>query len=48
MEVTPEMFEMLEGIYEPPVPAELEGSVLSVSHDGREVAPAAEEPDAVQ
>jgi predicted kinase len=48
MEVTPEMFEMLEGVYEPPVPAELEGAVLSVSHDGREVAPAAEEPEAAQ
>lgn len=49
MEVTPEMFEMLEGVYEPPVPAELEGAVLSVvSHDGRDVAPAAEEPEAVQ
>ena len=48
MEVTPQMFEMLEGIYEPPVPAELEGAVLSVSHDGRDVAPAAEEPEAVQ
>jgi predicted kinase len=47
-EVTPEMFEMLEGIYEPPVPTELEGSVLNVSHDGREAAPAAEEPGAVQ
>jgi hypothetical protein len=29
--VTPEMFEMLEAIYEPPVPAELEGAVLSAS-----------------
>lgn len=48
MEVTPEMFEMLEGIYEPPVPAELEGAVLSAGHDGREVAPATEEPQAVQ
>ena len=48
MEVTPEMFEMLEGIYEPPVPAELEGAVLSVGHDGREVAPAAEEREAAQ
>ncbi len=33
MEVTPEMFEMLEAIYEPPVPAELEGVVLSASDD---------------
>ena len=31
LEVTPEMFEMLEAIYEPPGPAELEGAVLSVS-----------------
>jgi predicted kinase len=48
MEVTPEMFEMLEGIYEPPVPAELEGAALSVSHDGGDAAPAAEEPEAVR
>ena len=34
MEVTPEMFEMLEAIYEAPVPAELEGAVLSVTDDG--------------
>ena len=33
MEVTPEMFEMLEAIYEPPVPAELEGAVRSASDD---------------
>lgn len=31
MEVTPAMFQMLEAIYEPPAPAELEGAVLSVS-----------------
>jgi hypothetical protein len=43
MEVTPEMFEMLEAIYEPPVPAELEGAVLSVD-DGVTAAPAAEQP----
>jgi predicted kinase len=48
MEVTPEMFEMLEGVYEPPVPAELEGAVLSVSHDDRDLAPAAEATEAVQ
>jgi predicted kinase len=30
-EVTPEMFQMLEAVYEPPTPAELEGAVLSVS-----------------
>jgi hypothetical protein len=34
MEVTPpQMVEMLEAIYEPPAPAELEGAVLSVSDD---------------
>jgi predicted kinase len=30
-EVTPEMFELLEGLYEAPGPAELEGAVLSAS-----------------
>jgi hypothetical protein len=48
MEVTPEMFELLEGVYEPPAPAELEGAVLSVSHGGTDAPPAAEEPEAVQ
>jgi predicted kinase len=49
MEVTPEMFEMLEGVYEPPEPAELESAVLSVSDDdGRTAAPAAEQPEAVR
>ena len=33
MEVTPQMFEMLEAIYEPPVPAELEGAVLRAGDD---------------
>ena len=47
MEVTPEMFEMLEAIYEPPEPAELEGAVLNVSDDGRAAAPAAGQPEAV-
>jgi predicted kinase len=47
MEVTPEMFEMLEAIYEPPAPEELEGAVLSVSDDGRAAAPAAAQPEAV-
>ena len=37
MEVTPEMFEMLEGIYEPPEPGELESAVQSVSDEGRTV-----------
>lgn len=30
-EVTPEMFDLLEGLYEPPGPAELEGAVLGGS-----------------
>ena len=47
MEVTPEMFEMLEAIYEPPVPAELEGAVLSASDDETAAALAAEQPEAV-
>jgi predicted kinase len=47
MEVTPEMFEMLEAIYEPPAPAELEGAVLSVSDDARAAAPGAAQPEAV-
>jgi len=47
MEVTPEMFEMLEGIYEPPVAAELEGAVLSASDDETAAALAAEQPEAV-
>ena len=48
MEVTPEMFEMLEGVYEPPEPAELERAVLSAGDDGRTAAPTAEQPEAVQ
>jgi hypothetical protein len=40
MEVTPEMFEMLEAFYEPPAPDELEGAVLSVSDDSRAAAAA--------
>jgi predicted kinase len=48
MEVTPEMFEMLEAIYEPPAPAELEGAVLSASDDQTAGAPAAEQPEAVR
>ena len=47
MDVTPQMFEMLEAIYEPPAPAELEGAVLSVSDDGRAAAPDAAQPEAV-
>jgi predicted kinase len=34
-EVSPEMFDMIEALYEPPAPAELEGAVLSVTDDGR-------------
>jgi predicted kinase len=45
-EVTPEMFELLEGLYEAPAPAELEGAVLSVS-DGSGAATAQEQPEAV-
>ena len=33
-EVPPEMFDMIEAMYEPPAPAELEGAVLSVTDDG--------------
>ena len=47
MEVTPQMFEMLEGVYEPPEPAELEGAVLNISDDGRTAAPTAAQPEAV-
>jgi predicted kinase len=48
MEVTPEMFEMLEAVYEPPAPAELEGAVRSASDDETAAAPAAEQPEAVR
>jgi predicted kinase len=41
MEVTPQMFEILEAIYEPPRPDELEGAVVVVN-DGGVRAPAAE------
>jgi hypothetical protein len=47
MEVTPEMFEMLEAICEPPVSDELEGAVLSASDDETAVALGAEQPEAV-
>lgn len=43
MEVTPEMFEMLEAIYEPPAPAELAGAVV-VSDHGRAAGPGAAQP----
>ena len=42
-EVPPEMFDMIEAIYEAPAPAELEGAVLSVTDDGR-IAASREEP----
>jgi predicted kinase len=47
MEVTPEMFERLEALYEPPAPAELEGAVLS-SDDATAAALAREQPEAVR
>lgn len=47
MEVTPEMFEMLEAIYEPPAPAELAGAVLNVSDHGRAAEPGAAQPETV-
>jgi predicted kinase len=31
IEVTPELFDFIEGVYEPPTPAELEGAVISES-----------------
>ena len=31
IEVTPDLFEFIEGVYEPPEPAELEGAILSLS-----------------
>ena len=30
-EVTPQMFELFEGLYEAPAPAELEGALVSVT-----------------
>jgi len=42
-EVPPEMFDMIEAMYEAPAPAELEGAVLSVTDDGA-IAAAREEP----
>jgi hypothetical protein len=41
------MFEMLEAIYEPLLPAELEGAVLSASDHETAAALAAEQPDGV-
>jgi predicted kinase len=31
IEVTPEMFDFIEGVFEPPAPAELEGAIISES-----------------
>jgi predicted kinase len=45
-EVPPEMFEMIEAIYEAPTPAELEGAVLSVTDDGAIAAPGEEPAEA--
>lgn len=42
-ELPPEMFEMIEAIYEPPAPEELEGAVQSVTNHDR-IAPAGDEP----
>jgi predicted kinase len=48
MEVTPQMFDMLEAIYDRPSPAELEGAILSVSNDGNAAAPFAAQAQAVR
>jgi predicted kinase len=42
-EVSPQMFDMIEAMYEAPTPVELDGAVLSVSDDGATAA-ALEEP----
>ena len=46
-DVTPEMFAMLEAVYEPPAPAELEGAVLSLSDGGETAAQGQERAEAV-
>jgi predicted kinase len=46
-EVPPEMFDMIEAIYEAPAPAELEGAVLSVTDDGSIAAPGQEPTEAL-
>jgi predicted kinase len=46
-EVPPEMFAMIEAIYEAPAPAELEGAVLSVTDDGAIAAPGGEPAEAL-
>jgi predicted kinase len=45
-EVPPEMFDMIEAIYEAPAPAELEGAVLSVTDHGAVAAPREEPAEA--
>jgi len=34
IEVTPELFDFIEGVYEPPQPAELKGAIISISGEG--------------
>jgi predicted kinase len=46
-EVPPEMFDMIEAIYEPPAPAELEGAALSVTDYGGIAAPGKEAAEAL-
>jgi predicted kinase len=48
MEVTPEMFERLEAIYEPPAPAELEGAARSASDDATAAAVTTAQPEAAR
>jgi predicted kinase len=45
-EVPPEMFDMIEAMYEAPEPEELEGAVLSVTDDGAIAAPREEPAEA--
>jgi predicted kinase len=47
-EVSPEMFAMIEAVYEAPAPAELEGAVLNVTDDGGIAAPGGELAEATQ
>jgi predicted kinase len=46
-EVAPEMFDMIEALYEAPTPAELESAVLSVTDGGRIAAPGEEPAEAL-
>jgi predicted kinase len=45
-EVSPQMFDMIEAMYEAPTPAELDGAVLSVTDDGATAAPREERAEA--